>query len=202
MSARLPPLLFALSSGEPEHQTKLHEENKQAETETTQGPASEWLPLPRNGWKKRCHHLSSNSDGELATFVLTDPLFDQLNAKRSSSIFQHHHNYLAKVSDAAVLQNTDENAGPISFTGGGGTHSGPEKQASEIIVRDILYYGYSGSVYALYNFPSRGSCCREMVIHNACILHYLSAPGRMEAGEIKVRRERRKQLLMPFTLGH
>lgn len=40
--------------------------------------------------------------------VVTDLYFDQLNGKRSSSIFQQHYNYFAKVSDAAALQNTDE----------------------------------------------------------------------------------------------
>lgn len=59
--------------------------------------------------------LLAHTETELATAVLTDPLFDQLNGKRSSSIFQHHYNYLAKVSDIAVLQNTDENTGSLSF---------------------------------------------------------------------------------------
>ena len=49
-----------------------------------------------------------------------------------------------------------------------------KEQASKIIVHGIFYYGYSGLMCDHYNFPSRGSCCREMVIHNACILHYLS----------------------------
>lgn len=46
---------------------------------------------------------------ELATSVLTDSLFDQVNGKRSSSIFQHHYNYLAKDFVASVLQNSNEN---------------------------------------------------------------------------------------------
>lgn len=51
--------------------------------------------------------LLAHIETELATSVLTDALLDQLNGKRSSSIFQHHYNHLAKVSDTAVLQNTN-----------------------------------------------------------------------------------------------
>lgn len=103
VSARLPPLLFLLLSGDPEDK-----ENKRAETEMKQSLEAEWLPLPRQKWKC-CDALSSRWNRKLATAVSTDPLFDQLNEQRSSSIYQHHYNYLAKVSDPAVLQNTDEN---------------------------------------------------------------------------------------------
>lgn len=119
--------------------------------------------------------LLAHTETELTTAALTDPLFDQLNGKRSSSIFQHHYNYLAKVSDTEVPQNTDENADGL-FSNGEHIRviCASKKQVSKITVCDMLYYGHSGSMYGLYNFPSRGSRCREMVIHNACILHCLS----------------------------
>lgn len=164
MSVRIPPLLQKPRGSKKTCRKQTSRDRN--ETGPCSGVASS--THKRNGSKKCCHALTcSHWNRELAEAALTDPLFDQLNGKRSSSIFQHHYNYLAKVTDTAVLQNTDEDTGFISLWGR--THSSHllfKNKHQRSFGHDILYYRYSGPMYGLYNFPSWDSRCQEMVIHN------------------------------------
>lgn len=116
MSVRLPPLLFLpFNRDRRSNKTYKGKQTSRDRNETRSGSTVAFHTEKEKGRKMCCHALSSHWNRELATAALTDPLFDQLNGKRSSSIFQHHYNYLAKVSDSAVRQHADEITESISF---------------------------------------------------------------------------------------
>ena len=117
-------------------------------------------PSPPRGWEEAT--LLAHTEAELATAVLTDPpvwsgQWKEIKQHISASLQLLCQSFRYCCSAEYRWEYPAEERPVVySFT----------KEASKIVVHDILCYGYAGSMYGLYNFLSRdGSCCK-IVIHN------------------------------------
>lgn len=165
----------------PEDQRKPCADNKQEEAEIKQGLVAEWPPLPTKKWKEEvlpCSHMLTLKQGVSRSCLDRSPVW----STEWKEIKQHISASLQLLGQSYwYCRSAEYRWGYWVYLVSEGNAFKPftlwkkKNKHQRSFGHDILYYRYSGPMYSLYNFPSWGSCCQKMVIHNACILHYLSA---------------------------